>query len=208
MDESSIEPPPLRILCFGDSLTAGYHSWGTEYSPYAIRLKQRLEQRFPSREFQIVVDGLPGDAVIDGQYLLRLESRLTNSNSFDWIIMMGGTNDIGWGRSCEAIYEALQEIWTEAIESGAKVLALTVPASRICATQRGMQLIQGLNTAILGHGEEKFWTTDVCTQLPWPNEADEQDRVWDDGLHFTPAGYRMVGDLVADKIIDLLSEEI
>ena len=161
-------------------------SWG--HSPYADSLKQRLEKRYSSRNFQVVVDGLPGDTIVDGSYISPLESRLTNSNRFDWIIVMGGTNDIGWGHLWENIYNALQGVWTEALESGAKVLALTVPASRVCETQRGLQLILDLNLAILSHVEENLWTADVSARLTWPEGIGEQQRVWDDGLHLTPVG--------------------
>lgn len=32
----------------------------------------------------------------------------------------------------------------------------------------------------------------------------DRDEIWDDGLHFTPAGYERVGLLVAERLIELL----
>lgn len=33
---------------------------------------------------------------------------------------------------------------------------------------------------------------------------EERDEIWDDGLHFTPAGYERVGRLVAERLIEIL----
>lgn len=37
----------------------------------------------------------------------------------------------------------------------------------------------------------------------------EEDRkhIWDDGLHFTEAGYEMIGTLVGNRIVDILGEK-
>jgi hypothetical protein len=35
-------PPPLRVLAYGDSLTAGYHASGWAFHPYARRLSSLL----------------------------------------------------------------------------------------------------------------------------------------------------------------------
>ena len=34
--------PPLRVLAYGDSLTAGYHDGGYGFYPYACRLSRLL----------------------------------------------------------------------------------------------------------------------------------------------------------------------
>jgi lysophospholipase L1-like esterase len=37
--------------------------------------------------------------------------------------------------------------------------------------------------------------------------AADQNVLWDDGLHFTPKGYEMIGNLVAAKMIEILGEK-
>ena len=72
-----------------------------------------------------------------------------NHSPYDWIIILGGTNDLGWGQTPEAIYEnlrmsnwllhripegkpltidasATEKVWTVALQSKAQVLALNV----------------------------------------------------------------------------------
>jgi hypothetical protein len=38
----------LSILCFGDSLTAGFYHHGLEYHPYAKKLYECLQTAFPT----------------------------------------------------------------------------------------------------------------------------------------------------------------
>jgi lysophospholipase L1-like esterase len=58
--------PKLRILCFGDSLTAGYASWGAIHHPYNERMEQMLSMAFPDRKIETVEDGLSGSTVKHG----------------------------------------------------------------------------------------------------------------------------------------------
>jgi lysophospholipase L1-like esterase len=63
------KPPPLRILCFGDSLTSGFPA----DNPYAGRMTEKIEEAFPGRKVECEVEGAPGDRVTDGRYLNRMQ---------------------------------------------------------------------------------------------------------------------------------------
>ncbi|RYP75074.1 hypothetical protein DL769_003870 [Monosporascus sp. CRB-8-3] len=60
---------PLRILCFGDSLTAGWPSM----DPYASRLEEKLDEALSHIEVHCEVEGEPGDEVARGSYQRRME---------------------------------------------------------------------------------------------------------------------------------------
>ncbi|RYO78524.1 hypothetical protein DL766_009536 [Monosporascus sp. MC13-8B] len=60
---------PLRILCFGDSLTAGWPSM----DPYAGKLEEKLEKALSHIEVRCEVDGEPGDEVARGSYQRRMQ---------------------------------------------------------------------------------------------------------------------------------------
>ena len=62
-------------------------------------------------KIHIDVEGMSG-AQVRGQYLGRLSRACTRAKDqlYDWIIVMGGTNDLGWGGQPEDIYEALRMI--------------------------------------------------------------------------------------------------
>ncbi|RYP72116.1 hypothetical protein DL771_004447 [Monosporascus sp. 5C6A] len=59
---------PLRILCFGDSLTAGWPSM----DPYAGKLEEKLDEALSHIEVYCEVDGKPGDEVARGSYERRM----------------------------------------------------------------------------------------------------------------------------------------
>jgi hypothetical protein len=80
------------ILCFGDSLTAGYCCYGLQYHPYAGKLRETLQAAFPGTEIVIDVEGVPGDLAISppGKFLPRIHNKCF-STQYDWVIVLGGT---------------------------------------------------------------------------------------------------------------------
>ena len=205
----SSQPSSLRILCFGASITAGFHRFGLAHHPYALRLEERLKERFPQAEIDIDIDAFSGDRVIAGQYFSRLELRCTGKHKikYDWIIMQGGGNDLGFGRAPERIYEELKNLWRIALDSGAKVLALTVTETADRRTTMRARY-DALNRMIMDHKEGGFHVADVCSALPWVTDIEEQRRLWDDGLHFTPAGYDAIGDSIATSFSNPVMSKI
>lgn len=101
-------PRSLRVLCFGDSLTAGYTNWGISFFPYGDTLRDDLRSALPSTDVQVDVEGFSGDQV-RGAFLRRLQRACEKAKAapYDWIIVLGGTNDLGWGQQPDAIYENL-----------------------------------------------------------------------------------------------------
>lgn len=68
----------IRILCFGDSLTAGYSCMGAIFHPYEEKLVQMVEMAFPEYEIESVEDGKSGDLVSSfGSFLSRMEGHCT-----------------------------------------------------------------------------------------------------------------------------------
>ncbi|KAL9023116.1 MAG: hypothetical protein Q9196_007382, partial [Gyalolechia fulgens] len=127
-------PSNLRILCFGASITAGFHSFGLAHHPYAHRLTQRLQASLPATQIDLEIDALSGDRVIGGQYLPRLTGRISTADltakaatpRYDWIILQAGGNDLYHGETPQAIYSALRTLWSLCLSHGIRVLALTV----------------------------------------------------------------------------------
>jgi len=145
-------PPPLRILCFGDSLTCGLslNVHGFQEDPYSRRLEERLRAAFPDRRITIATDGLPGDMVTIPSFVDRLENAYRRcSEGFDWTIILAGTKWVNTviGSSANQTYlltapctnsdlpcmtipmiqAGLTSVWQFAQDHGARVLAMTVP---------------------------------------------------------------------------------
>lgn len=99
----------LRILCFGDSLTAGYSGYGYFHYPYASRIRKKLKEELPDTDTTVDVSGLSGDRVIAGLYLRRIKGMCEKAKDapYDWIVILGGTNDLGWSERPDDIYAGL-----------------------------------------------------------------------------------------------------
>ncbi|KAK1833858.1 hypothetical protein QBC39DRAFT_41754 [Podospora conica] len=87
---------PLNILCFGDSLTAGYTAMGTKFHPYSKKLKEMVAMAFPDLYVQAIADGKSGDTVNYG-FTSRIHDQFhygrenTKEVLYDWTIVLGGT---------------------------------------------------------------------------------------------------------------------
>ncbi|KAJ4003451.1 hypothetical protein NW766_012384 [Fusarium irregulare] len=173
----------LSILCFGDSLTSGYYCYGMGSHPYAIKLEDRLSGTFPEVDFDIAVDGVPGDVA-----------------SFE-------ACDIGYGVPTEKIFSSLTKTYDLARGKGSKVLALTVPE---CGSKyaKATATRNELNKSILNHKKTKFYAFDLKSKIPYHALSRQDcDRYWDDGLHLKEEGYDWMGNHVADAMIDILWHE-
>jgi hypothetical protein len=101
---------PLRILCFGDSLTSGYYGMGTGCRPYSITFEEKLSSAFPDRDVKVTENGMPGDVVSFKAFNQRLDEECMCRSSvpivslsltsppvrrtavpYDWVIILGGT---------------------------------------------------------------------------------------------------------------------
>ncbi|KAI4213857.1 MAG: hypothetical protein LQ351_003552 [Letrouitia transgressa] len=199
-------PKTLRILCFGDSLTAGYSDYGYSHYPYAKRLQVPLENFLPLTKISITVAGLSGDRVIAGQYLQRIQHQCIapEEKSYDWIVVLGGTNDLGWGEEPHQVYEGLKRVWKIALDSGANVLALNILEAQSTAGTI-VQRRNLLNQLIAQHTEDRWYHMDISNAVPFFTlNGEMRERIWDDGLHLTKEGYEMMGDAIASKLIELI----
>ncbi|KAI0597971.1 SGNH hydrolase [Biscogniauxia sp. FL1348] len=221
---SSTQAQTLRILCFGNSLTCGY----PEGHPYAAKLKERLEEELNSsststsssgvssslskagrgreRErgkrtvVKCVVDGVPGDLVLRGRYIERLERRWAN-DSYDWTIILGGTNDLGWRADEDQIIEGLKKAWDIPLSRGGKVLALTIPDTKYAGDNLPKRRAK-VNAAIKAYKKTNFFHFDLASAIPYhaATEADRDAHWCEDGLHMTAAGYDALGARVAEAL--------
>ncbi|CAD6589919.1 MAG: hypothetical protein ASARMPREDX12_004074 [Alectoria sarmentosa] len=197
-------PKSLRILCFGDSLTAGYTSYGWEFHPYADHLRVGLQHTLSISDIEVDVAGLSGDQV-QGSYLPRIKAKCANTESpYDWILIMGGTNDLAWGQSPDTIYEGLKKVWKVALDTGANVLALNVLEAD-GSGDRVNSKRNSLNDKIANHQQERYYSFDIYSAIRYTGiDKELREKLWDDGLHLTSEGYKVMGDVIAVRMLELL----
>lgn len=111
---------PVRLLAFGDSLTAGYGVAPEEAFP--ARLQARLAK--DGLDVQVVNGGVSGDTTADG--LARLDWSLADHP--DAVLLELGANDALRGLDPKRAYDNLDKILARLTQSGAKVLLLGMKA--------------------------------------------------------------------------------
>jgi len=202
---ASAKRTPLRILCFGDSLTSGYPTG----MPYAIQLRLKLAAAFPHHEISCNVEGVPGDQVAKGKFNERLVASWKlaqrDKQPYDWTIILGGTNDLGWGTPTPQIQEALEKCWDFSLSKGSKVLALTVPETKY-NRDKLVEQRTALNTFIKDTKKRGFFVHDLHASFPYHSlTPSKRPELWNmDGLHLTSAGYAEVGNLIAAELTRLI----
>lgn len=199
-----------RILCYGDSLTAG--TSGYELYPYAPHLEAGLKAR--GRDVVVRHRGLPGWTVsnmlanLDGDTAgLRSAIAAVKDPPLSIVILLGGTNDLGYGFSAEEIFENLHALHKVAWDSGVpKTVAIGVPPSGFqSVNEQARALAADVNKSLREMCEEE---PSKATFLPFPFDFERGGDLWDeDTLHFSPLGYQRLGESlvpVVDRILDEL----
>jgi len=204
-------PNALHLLCFGDSLTAGFSRGGALYHPYTIALTSTLENSFPSLKVTTDNRGVRGDQAISppGSMLPRMQKlyeELHLEDPYDWAIILGGTNDVSSNRDPKDVYIELQKAWSVPLSHCTKVLALTIPG---CGRSPSLIEVEGgkLNKFILNHKAKNFYTFDLRTAVPWDVPEEKRNEIWDDPVHFTAKGYDLIGRLLADRLTEIIQAQ-
>lgn len=199
---------PIRILCFGASITAGWSQLGRRYYPYARTLEAHLKEALPNEHFSIQVDGLPGDTVLQGEYMKRLRSLVSTATSpYDWIIVQGGGNDLCFLREPKEILEGLKEVWKIAFDEGSKVIALTVTKT-VNQSEQSARRYDALNELIVSEEHEKLYSVDVSRMLPPATMDNVISKIYErDGVHLGKKGYEMMGDAIASSLVEMIQAE-
>ena len=123
------------------------------------------------------------------------------------MLLLGGTNDIGWGKPAEVIHDALVRISNIPLRKGAKVLLFTIPETAYRSPSFDARRAE-LNGLIKGDARDDVFSFDLHAKIPYHSMDEEiRRKIWDDGLHLTSKGYERMGELVAERLIELLEEQ-
>jgi len=208
---------PLNIVCFGDSLTLGYqsptlHSPFPEDVPYGSYLQERL-----GTQGNVIVHGVCGETTQDMR--VRFQKDVLDLGPHVAIIL-GGTNDLGWGITPAAIMDNLTFFYEHAHAQGISPVAVTVPSLRDDSghddeceagqTGKGVKAAVAhaiavrviLNQSIkkLAH-EQQFPVVDWFAATCEPTTQALASEYSNDGLHLTTAGYVILAELIWDQVL-------
>jgi lysophospholipase L1-like esterase len=198
----------VTIICFGDSLTAGFQSPTQEHpagqeTPYGLFLQERLG---PSVEVR--VSGICGE--LTGEMAMRFRRDVLEHRPAH-VVILGGTNDLGWNARPSDIMKNLVKMYELARASEIIPVPVTVPSVRIDLTDGGpdahawlqqhLERRRVLNASIRDYAASKLMTcVDLFTATADPETSQLAASYSNDGLHLTTAGYRLLARLLYDQV--------
>lgn len=200
---------PVRIICFGDSLTAGFQSptWDNPQggsTPYGESLQERI-----GSAGQVSISGICGE--LTGEMVMRFRKDVL-AHKPNYVVILGGTNDLGWNGPTHEIMRNLVKMYEQTLAAGGVPVPVTVPSLRVedaGNSREGMEWVAGhlerrheLNAQILEYAASKnLAPVDLFTATAEPETNLLARDYSNDGLHLTTAGYRLFADLVYRQVL-------
>eukprot|EP01114_Cavostelium_apophysatum_P019876 TRINITY_DN6518_c0_g1_i1.p1 TRINITY_DN6518_c0_g1~~TRINITY_DN6518_c0_g1_i1.p1 ORF type:complete len:233 (-),score=22.02 TRINITY_DN6518_c0_g1_i1:83-679(-) len=194
----SVTRGSIRILAFGDSLTEGYYCRGYKFHPYALKLQSLLDAKHSPKQFEIVNEGISGDTTANMVH--RMSSALKQAH-YDYAIVLGGTNDLGY--NWESITDNLKNISEQLLAKGVKSALMSIPEH---GQERAFPEIEerrkNVNKWLREFASSRGITfIDLAAKIPQLDVSpEERKKYWDDQIHFTPAGYDRIGELIFEEV--------
>lgn len=197
-----------HIVCFGDSLTAGFQSptpenLGGIETPYGHFLQEWLG---PSVRVQ--VSGICGE--LTGEMAMRFRQDVL-AHRPGYVVILGGTNDLGWNAQPSDIMRNLLEMYESARGAGVIPVPVTVPSIRVDSDggapdarvflEQHLVRREDLNGLIREYAESKRlpWI-DLFTATRDPLNRQLAEPYSNDGIHLTTEGYRLLARMLFDRV--------
>ena len=196
--------PRFKIVAFGDSLTVGYQSPTRDNDLYLETPYVDFITEKTGDSLEFIVKGISGE--LTEEMLRRFDEDVLDIKP-NYVIILGGTNDIGWGQSMDSIADNLFAMYDMAIKADIVPIAVTVPSIRGFDSLIYPRLV--LNDMI-----KKHCISRNITYVDLFNASAEKDsssglaiqrlsEVYsNDGLHLSTAGYRLLGDLLYKEVFE------
>lgn len=148
-DPSSGGAVSFRIICYGDSLTAGFCNRGRTFQPYGRRLSAILEKLgIPSSVSVCGLCGKTARQMVEGLRWQTLNDYLNNKGPGlermlsdcrpDLAIILAGTNDLLRGASPESVLSDVRKLHAACHAVGVPTVALIPPVKKL-GSARTMQ---------------------------------------------------------------------
>ena len=197
----------LVFVAFGDSLTVGYQSptLGDELprpTPYTEFLKERVEkmpdlETVGSPRVEFLNRGVVGELTED--MLDRFDRDVVKVEP-DFVIILGGSNDLGWGVEPQHVAGNLTEMYREAVRHGIRPIACTVPS--ILGFDEGIPPRLVLNRLIKKYSAEHGQVcVDLFTATCDPTTGRLREECSNDGLHMNTKGYETMAEAIFSEAV-------
>ncbi len=178
-----------KLIAFGDSITAGYQA--DIETPYTDYLEPLMGD-----EWVFVNMGINGE--LTSQMLKRFERDVIRHKP-DVVVILGGTNDIGWGIESQSIIKNLKSMVQQALDAGITPIPCAIPS--LIGFDELILPRQEVNAAIAQFAKEKeIHFVDLFTVT-----ADEKNwldqKYSSDGLHLNTQGYKLMAETIYEQAL-------
>jgi acyl-CoA thioesterase I len=203
------------IICFGDSLTAGFQSPTRENptgrdTPYGQFLQSHL-----GSSFEVHTSGICGE--LTGEMVMRFQRDVLEHRPA-YVPILGGTNDLGWNASPPEIMRNLMTMYEQVFGIGSLPVPVTVPSIRVedaAGSREGQAWVAEhlarrgqLNRLIREYAEAQgIAYVDLFTITAELESGQLAGMYSNDGIHLTTLGYRVFAEQVAQVLKPLLARE-
>lgn len=205
-----------KVFCYGDSLTAGTSPPLPELYPYGPHLENELKRLVPDLSPMVRWSGYPGwtatamadQPTLDGPSGLRTFLRNIDTKTgspASLCIILAGTNDLAYEVDAQPIVDAILTLHKASHGEGVPTAAVGIPPS---AWQRQSSAAADMAATVNTMLEE--WCSSssrgMATYVACPISASSVgNKLWcSDGLHFTPDGFKALGEGLAPAIAKIL----
>lgn len=204
--ESASQRKALVIVAIGDSLTAGYQlvedeGW-VEFAPYTVFLDERLRDlgRQDRLEFRVYNKGVLGERT--DEMLARFDRDVLDLKP-DFVIVLGGTNDIGQGFPPDEVFRNLVRMYDAASKCGIVTIACSIPSISGCDSLISPRV--ALNEMIRAYCVEKGLSfVDLFRATSDSKTGRLVNGFSSDGIHLSLSGYKKIADTIFDEALEKL----
>lgn len=188
-----------RILCYGDSLTAGYTNGGAWFTPYASALSDALGCKVShcglsghtAKQMLAEIHAARTSRDICGRSGSGLGWLLDHSERYDLVLLMAGTNDLGYGMPTETIVNNVCKLHAACHARGIPTIVLLPPSPH------------SLRWPLVDRLRKWARTEPNVLAVVDPEELVPRNKhqYWDsDALHLSPTGYHALGYQIASDV--------
>ncbi len=186
----------IKIVTFGNSLTVGYQSPTPQNpmgkpTPYGRFLKELI-----GNSVEVVIKGVSGE--LTREMVLRLDRDVISKRP-DYVVILGGANDLGWGAHPSEVMRNLVTMYERARSASIQPVSVTIPSIR------GFDPLipprQVLNNLMIEYCKSKQQSfVDLFVATAEPETLRLAEKYSNDGLHLTTEGYRLLAELLYNEV--------
>lgn len=205
-----------RVLCYGDSLTAGLCEEGRQFEPYGRHLAEELA--FAGAVSEVFVCGLSGhtaaemvrelDFKVAGPDMAMLTGKglrcILGETRQDLVLIMAGTNDLGRGVKPPKVLEEVCRLHVACHAMGVPTVVIAPPPLAPRAQGRPVEQRKELTELLSAWAKSTSGVAAFINPGLLLGNAAASHCYDPDGLHFSPAGSKRVGEWLAALVAPIL----